>query len=99
MAAKSFFTASMGASLLTFAVTANANIFARDDYPAQPPCSYPYTSFLYTGCYVDASLPRPLNYDPHLDITNMTVQLCTASCKGENIVFFPTLSGIDAYNI
>ena len=84
MWAKSLLTASAAASLLGSAVEAGViPLLPRNDYPAQPPCMYPYTPFVYSGCYVDPSLPtRALDWSPDLNSQNMTVELCTSSCKG-----------------
>ncbi|MCJ1255436.1 hypothetical protein MMC24_003252 [Lignoscripta atroalba] len=90
MAVRSLFTASMAASL--FSSTIHANLFARTDYPAEPPCAYPFTSFLYAGCYEDHN-HQTLNYNPRLDSQDMTVQKCTASCKANGFRY----AGLEYY--
>lgn len=79
MAIKSLVTAFLAAPSLV--VNAYGGIHRRTDYASVPPCSYPYTSFDYVGCYTDAQNPPTLAFNPHLDSAAMTVQLCTASCK------------------
>ena len=66
-------------------VNAYGKIHRRNDYAAVPPCTYPYTSFNYVGCYINPSDPNvfALAYNPQLNFKTMTVELCTASCKGE----------------
>ena len=83
MAVISILSATLAASVFASAVN-GAAIARRYDYPAQPPCSYPYTPFNYVGCYIDPSIPnRALDFATHLDFQNMTVEKCTASCKGK----------------
>jgi hypothetical protein len=50
----------------------------------QPPCAYPYTNFVYSGCYADAVYNRSLPFETKLEFNNATVQQCTAWCKGNN---------------
>ena len=91
MVGQSLFAAALTASILSFASGAaisypdlTGTLVARNDYPALPPCSYPYTPFTYVGCYVDPSTPaRALGWSPNLSFNNMTVEECTASCKGQ----------------
>ncbi|MCJ1322778.1 hypothetical protein MMC15_008128 [Xylographa vitiligo] len=95
MWAKSLLTASAAASLLGSAVEAGViPLLPRNDYPAQPPCMYPYTPFVYSGCYVDPSLPtRALDWSPDLNSQNMTVELCTSSCKANGFRY----AGLEYY--
>ena len=99
MLGRSLFAAALTASILSFASGAaishpdfSGPLVARNDYPALPPCSYPYTPFTYVGCYVDPSTPaRALDYSPQLSSSNMTVEECTASCKGQHLVHMSRL--------
>ena len=60
----------------------SAVILPRNDYPGLPPCSYPFTSFDYVGCYVDPQYPkRALDWSPEGLSQDMTVELCVAFCK------------------
>ena len=63
-------------------VNAYPGIHRRTDYASVPPCTYPYTSFDYIGCFTDAQNPPTLIFNPRLDRAAVTVELCTASCKG-----------------
>ncbi|KAF2676831.1 WSC-domain-containing protein, partial [Lentithecium fluviatile CBS 122367] len=49
-----------------------------------PPCVYPYTEFVYSGCYVDSVGSRALPFQTELEFNNATVEQCTAYCKGNN---------------
>ena len=81
MAARSLFAASFIAFILS--ASASLDLVARNDYLAQAPCTYPFTSFNYVGCFADNSTTRALLFSPNLPGQNMTVELCTASCKGK----------------
>lgn len=81
MAMKSLVTAFLAAPSLF--VNAYGEVHRRTDYASVPPCTYPYTSFDYVGCFTDSQNPPTLIFNPQLPKTAMTVQLCTASCKGE----------------
>ena len=60
-----------------------ASLVARNDGPTSPPCSVPFTPYLYAGCYTDPGTPRALVFAPvGLDRQKMTVETCTAVCKG-----------------
>ncbi|MCJ1459416.1 hypothetical protein MMC28_009794 [Mycoblastus sanguinarius] len=61
----------------------NATRLKRNPVATEPPCSVPFTPFLYAGCYTDPSSPRALPFSPAgLDTQNMTVEICVAECKG-----------------
>lgn len=45
---------------------------------------YPYTEFVYSGCYHDAVSSRSLPFQAELEFNNATVEQCTAYCKGNN---------------
>ncbi|MCJ1478920.1 hypothetical protein MMC13_007604 [Lambiella insularis] len=102
---RSLFTASAAASLLCSTVQAGVipqnfsprDVFPRNDYDAQPPCTYPFTPFVYSGCYVDPSSPiqnRALDYSPTgQNQANMTVEWCTASCKANGFRY----AGLEYY--
>ncbi|KAF2786774.1 WSC-domain-containing protein [Melanomma pulvis-pyrius CBS 109.77] len=68
--------------LLTLS-SAAASLFARNN-PPRPPCVYPYTKFVYSGCYQDSVFSRSLPFQADLDFNNATVEQCTAYCKGNN---------------
>lgn len=80
MAIKSFVAAFLAAPCLF--VNAYPGIHRRTDYASVPPCTYPYTSFDYVGCFTDSQNPFTLSFNPDLDSKSVTVELCTASCKG-----------------
>lgn len=80
---RSLFAATLALSGLSS--VAAAALIPRNDYAAQPPCTYPFTPFDYVGCYVDPSTPyRALTFNPQIPRDNMTVELCVASCKGQS---------------
>jgi len=58
-------------------------LFPRNN-PPSPPCVYPYTKFVYSGCFKDAVFGRALPFQTELEFTNATVEQCTAYCKGNN---------------
>lgn len=80
MAIKALVTAFLAVPSLV--VNAYGGIHRRTDYASVPPCSYPFTSFDYIGCFTDSQSPPTLIFNPRLSTAAMTVQLCTASCKG-----------------
>ncbi|KAL5392928.1 hypothetical protein DPSP01_000621 [Paraphaeosphaeria sporulosa] len=69
-------------SLLAVAA-ASPSLFARNN-PPQPPCVYPYTKFVYSGCFADSVASRALPFKADLEFTNATIEQCTAYCKGNN---------------
>ena len=83
MAFTSLLTASTALSAF-FSVVGAIDLLERNSAPAVPPCTYPFTPFVYVGCYTDTSVPRTLPFDTRLDTQNMTVELCVASCKGQS---------------
>ncbi|OCK83019.1 WSC-domain-containing protein [Lepidopterella palustris CBS 459.81] len=72
-----------------FAVTVllssvSATVHKRNQAPL-PPCSYPFTSFVYSGCYQDNDVyNRPLPFTAPIDFNNATIEICAAACKGNN---------------
>ncbi|KAL8994275.1 MAG: hypothetical protein Q9169_005710 [Polycauliona sp. 2 TL-2023] len=61
-----------------------ANLVPRTDGPTAPPCSVPFTPYLYAGCYTDTKSPRALSFSPvGQDRQSMTVEKCAAVCKGK----------------
>lgn len=68
---------------LVAVTSASQSLFARNN-PPQPPCVYPYTEFVYSGCYVDAVSSRALPFQAELEFNNATVEQCTSYCKGNN---------------
>ena len=83
MGFNSLLAASMALSAFTSTVGAT-NLLERNSAPSAPPCSYPFTPFVYVGCYTDTSVPRTLPFSTGLNTYNMTVELCVASCKGQS---------------
>jgi hypothetical protein len=69
--------------LAAIASIASGSLLTRNN-PPQPPCVYPYTKFVYSGCYHDAVFSRALPFQTELEWTNATVEQCTAYCKGNN---------------
>ncbi|KAK0709123.1 WSC domain-containing protein [Lasiosphaeria miniovina] len=47
-----------------------------------PPCSGSYTPFAYSGCFTDSGSSNALTFRSPLDTQSMTVEKCTAECKG-----------------
>ncbi|KAI9891811.1 MAG: hypothetical protein M1814_002376 [Vezdaea aestivalis] len=92
--------AAASAALAVLASTASAAItpgfeglMRRTGYPAQPPCTYPFTDFDYVGCYVEGSSARTLPFSPQLDFNTMTPQKCVASCKANGFRY----AGLEYY--
>src|ERR1700743_3381316 len=50
--------------------------------PELPACLSPFQPFVYTGCYKDTCSPDTLSMRTTLPSDNMTVEICTAECKG-----------------
>ena len=73
--------ASLILALAAPVLVASASLYPRNSYPASPPCTVPFTNFVYSGCYHDGSEPRALLFDTQLDSQNMTIETCTQSCK------------------
>lgn len=50
-----------------------------------PPCTSAFTPFVYSGCFQNGApgSPGALVFRSPLDSANMTVELCTAECKGD----------------
>lgn len=66
-----------------FASNTFANLLPRNNGPTAPPCSVPFTPYLYAGCYTDSASPHALEFSPvGLEKQNMTVETCAAVCKG-----------------
>lgn len=63
--------------------SASLSLFARNN-PPSPPCVYPYTKFVYSGCFKDSVDSRALPFMTELEFTNATVEQCTSYCKGNN---------------
>lgn len=78
------FPMSLLASLgLVALASASGHLLVRNN-PPQPPCVYPYTKFVYSGCFVDSVSSRTLPFQTVLEFNNATVEQCTAYCKGNN---------------
>lgn len=71
-----------------FAVTALLSsataFFEKRTQTPLPPCSYPYTPFIYSGCFYDSVSTRSLPFMAPIEFNNATVEQCTAACKGNN---------------
>lgn len=50
----------------------------------RPPCLVPYEPFEYTGCFKDIGSPPALEWRSLLDQNAMTIEICTAYCKGNS---------------
>lgn len=72
--------ATVAAAAVTFFLGANAASTSEGDF-CLPSCAE-YTPFVYSGCYNDAGSPATQMYTTGLDASNMTVEKCTAFCKG-----------------
>lgn len=63
-----------------------ANLVRRTDGPTAPPCSVPFTPYLYAGCYSDTRSPRALAFSPvGQNRQEMTIEKCAAVCKGKSL--------------
>jgi len=69
-------------------------LLARNN-PPQPPCVYPYTDFVYSGCYVDSVGSRALPFQTELEFNTATVEGCTSYCKGNGYRY----AGLEYYGI
>ncbi|KAI0481245.1 WSC domain-containing protein [Xylariaceae sp. FL0804] len=63
-------------------------------YDEQPSCSSSFTPFTYAGCY-DSSQSGALDFRSDIDQNSMTVELCTARCKGNGY----RLAGLTYYGV
>lgn len=78
--------------ILSFVVNASASHVAKRWNPPLPSCSC-YTPYKYAGCFQDPSTPTTaLIYRTDLPSGNMTVEVCTAFCKGiaSGVLLFET---------
>ncbi|PVH95642.1 WSC-domain-containing protein [Periconia macrospinosa] len=66
------------------ALASTTELLVARNNPPQPPCVYPYTKFVYSGCFVDSVSSRALPFMTELEFNNATVEQCTAYCKGNN---------------
>ncbi|KAH7118765.1 WSC domain-containing protein [Dendryphion nanum] len=76
--------------LFSAAVLAGAATATKEN---QPPCPYPYTPFVYSGCFADARSARTLSYGPGVDYGTSTIETCTAACKGNGFKY----AGLEYY--
>lgn len=83
-------------ALLNLAAFASASelLWARNN-PPQPPCVYPYTEFVYSGCFTDSVSSRALPFMTEMEFYNATVEQCTAYCKGNNYRY----AGLEYYGM
>ncbi|KAF2640151.1 WSC-domain-containing protein [Massarina eburnea CBS 473.64] len=65
-------------------VSASGQLLSIRNNPPQPPCVYPYTKFVYSGCFGDSVSSRALPFMTELEFNNATVEQCTAYCKGND---------------
>ncbi len=71
--------AAVYAALIVIPCT-EARIISRS---SEAPACADFTPFAYAGCFQDPSFPRALPYsDQSMNTQNMTVEYCTAWCKG-----------------
>lgn len=79
-----------------FAVTALLSsataFFEKRTQTPLPPCSYPYTPFVYSGCFYDSVSTRSLPFMAPIEFNNATVEQCTAACKVRFHVFCCSVS-------
>ncbi|KAF2495308.1 WSC-domain-containing protein [Lophium mytilinum] len=80
MSIKTLSSAFALAALLSSA-TAHTTLQRRTQTPL-PPCSYPFTDFVSSGCYVDSVSSRTLPFMAPIEFNNATIEICTAACKG-----------------
>lgn len=52
-------------------------------YAELPPCIEPFKPFVYAGCFTQLHNPEVLGFRTNLDASDMTVEKCVATCKGE----------------
>lgn len=52
------------------------------------PCVYPFTDFVYSGCYADSPDARSLPFDSTIEFGVMTVEACVAYCKVRYIPYY-----------
>jgi hypothetical protein len=64
-------------ALVGVAFASSNSLFPRNNPPSLP-CAYPYTKFVYSGCFKDAVFGRALPFQTELEFTNATVEQCTA---------------------
>ena len=66
----------------SFIIAAGLSFVSANDIYNIPPCTQPYTPFIYSGCYTEnTSGARALPFNPSLSFNSMTVERCTAACK------------------
>jgi hypothetical protein len=51
----------------------------RWDASPLPPCTF-FTPCTYVGCFYEA-YPMTLQYNPNLNFSTMTVEICTVTCE------------------
>ncbi|KAF2267440.1 WSC-domain-containing protein [Lojkania enalia] len=71
-------------SLSALSLSTSATYLWERNNPPQPPCVYPYTEFVYSGCFHDSVSSRALPFMAEIEFNNATVEQCTAYCKGNN---------------
>lgn len=80
------------AGLMATALFANIQVWAVD----LPACTAPYTPFIYSGCFSDDNSTQPaLSFRSDADFNNMTVEACTAECKGNGYRY----AGLEYYGV
>lgn len=67
-------------AMASSALASNSVLHPRD-VPILPPCSYPFTDFVYSGCFIDSQPILGLTFDPLLNGNLVTPELCIAACK------------------
>jgi hypothetical protein len=69
--------------LQTLVVTLTMGSALASQIP-RPPCLVPFEPFEYTGCFKDPGSPPALEWRTLLDQNAMTIEICTAYCKGNS---------------
>lgn len=79
--------------VLSLITNVRASLVAKRWTPPLPSCSS-YTPYKYAGCFYDQSTPTTaLIYRTDLPSSNMTVEICTAFCKGNDYQY----AGLEYY--
>ncbi|KAG6278628.1 hypothetical protein E4U47_005141 [Claviceps purpurea] len=60
-----------------------------------PPCTEPFKPFGYSGCFQEGRGGNALIFRSSLDAGNMTVEKCTAECKGNGFRY----AGLEYYGV
>ncbi|MCJ1352419.1 MAG: hypothetical protein MMC33_002403 [Icmadophila ericetorum] len=84
----------MAVRSLFAATAASLFVLARaNDYPPLPPCTVPFAPFDFVGCFTDDGNHDTLPFATNLNFYNMTIELCIATCKGNDFRY----AGLEYY--